>query len=195
MSLTTIFADPKSKPAKELARLDARRRTLLAQERDALSALEASQAEHDRLERVIRDGEAKALAFDKDDPSTKARPKLAKLAKDIDTWTSEADTLANAIVAIDEEARRVVMVHCDELVSEAIASHDAARQRIRELCAGLDTQAAALKAAYVQVQSVMAAAGRNAETARMRVPPSVETLAREGGAPALLHPDDRALVA
>jgi predicted nucleic acid-binding Zn-ribbon protein len=195
MSLTSLFAAPQSKPAKELAKLGARRRTLLAQERDALTALDAAKAEHDRLERVIRDGEAKARALGQDDPSLKAGPKLDKLRKAVDTWTSEADTLARAIVALDEEARRVVMVHCDELVDEAIASHDAARARITELCAGLDTQAAALKAAYVQVQSVMAAAGRNAETSRMRVPPAVEMLVREGGAPPLLHEDDRALVA
>jgi len=94
MSLTDLFTNPESRPAKELAQLGARRRTLLSQERDALTALDAAQAEHARLERVIRDGEAKALALGEDIPSTKAGPKLAKLAKEIDTRTEETDKLA-----------------------------------------------------------------------------------------------------
>ena len=195
MSLTDLFTNPESRPAKELAQLGARRRTLLSQERDALTALDAAQAERARLERVIRDGEAKALALGEDIPSTKAGPKLAKLAKEIDARTEETDKLARAIVALDEHAREVVRVNADDLVAEAIASHDAARERIRELCAGLDTQAAALKAAYIQVQRIAAATGRSHEVRAMRVPPSVEMLVREGGAEPLLHEDDRALVA
>ena len=186
MSLTSLFDHPECKPAKELAKLGARRRTLLAQERDSLQALDAARDEHARLERVVKDGEARALALGEDVPSTKAGPKLEKLAAQVHAHTEEADRLARAIVALDEEARRVAMIHTDELVAEAIASHDAARERIRELCAGLDTQAAALRSAYVACQATLAAAGRNHEARDMRVPPSTEMMVREGGAPALM---------
>jgi hypothetical protein len=193
VSLTDIFNNPQSKPAKELARLGARRRTLLAQEGEALQALDAARDEHARLERVVKDGEAKALALGEDMPSTKARPKLDKLAREVETRQEEADGLARAIVALDEQVRYVVTTNSDELVAEAIASHDAARERIRELCAALDSQQSALRHAYVAVQSVMTAAGRNAETRDMRVPPSTEVMVREGGAEPLLP--DRVLAA
>jgi predicted nucleic acid-binding Zn-ribbon protein len=195
MSLTSLFPAPECKPARELAKLGARRRELLARERDALGALDAAQAEHARLERVIKDGEAKALALGEDIPSTKAGPELEKLAREVDARTEETDKLGRALLMLDEEARNLVTVNADELVAEATATHDAARERIRELCAGLDAQAAELRASYVAVQAVLAAAGRNSETAHMRVPPSTEMLVREGGAPSLLHPDDRVLAA
>jgi len=184
--LTNLFPSPSSRPAKQLAQLGARRRELLAQERDALTALEAAQAEHARLERVIKDGEAKALALGEDIPSTKAGPKLEKLAREVDARTEETDKLGRAILMLDEEARSLVTVHADELVAEAIAAHDRARERITELVAGLDAQAAALRGAYVAVQATLAAAGRNQETTYMRVPPSTEMMVREGGAPALM---------
>jgi|RhiMethySRZTD1v2_1073278.scaffolds.fasta_scaffold122472_4 hypothetical protein len=118
-----------------------------------------------------------------------------RLGKEVGAKREEADSLSRAVLAIDEHAREIVRVNADELVSEAIASHDAARQRITELVADLDSQQSALRHAYVQVQSIMAIAGRNAETSPMRVPSALETLVREGGAPALLHPDDRVLAA
>ena len=113
----------------------------------------------------------------------------------METRQDEADKLGRAVLALDGHAREIVRVHADELVAEAIAQHDAARARITELCADLDSQQSALRHSYVAVQSIMATAGRNAETSRMRVPPAIETLVREGGAPALLHPDDRVLAA
>ena len=113
----------------------------------------------------------------------------------METRQDEADKLGRAVLALDGHAREIVRVHADELVAEAIAQHDAARARITELCADLDSQQSALRHSYVAVQSIMATAGRNAETARMRIPPALETLVRERGAPALLHPDDRVLAA
>jgi len=192
MMLTDIFPNPSSKPAQELARLGARRRELLAQERDELSALEAAQAEHARLERVISDSEAKALVLGTEPVVNKgASGKVTKLARQVDEHSNTADRLARAVTAIDGEARRITSTNCDELVAEAIESHDVARARITELVADLNTQQAALRSAFVACQSVLSAAGRSAQTAHMRVPPSVETLVREGGAPQLM--DDRAL--
>jgi hypothetical protein len=186
MMLTDIFPNSSSKPAQDLARLGARRRQLLAQERDELSALETAQAEHAGLERVIADSEAKALALGQDTPKAKAGPKLEKLAREVDARTEETDKLGRALLMLDEEARNLVTVHADELVAEAIAAHDHARERITELVAGLDAQAAALRGAYVAVQATLAAAGRNHEARDMRVPSSPEMMVREGGAPALM---------
>jgi hypothetical protein len=146
MPTYNLFPSPTSKSAQRLTQLGDRRRELLAQERDALTALETAQAEHARLQRVIADDEAKALALG-DEPAVQkaAQGKLAKLAHQVDQHNNTADRLARAIVALDDEARRTTTTNCDELVAEAIESHDAARARITELVADLNQQQAALR--------------------------------------------------
>jgi hypothetical protein len=193
--LTNLFTTPKSQPAQRLAELGARRVELLAQERDELTALDSAQDEHARLGRVIAEGEAKALALGKTAPEAKAISKLDKLAEEINERAGQSDWLARAIVAIDDEARRVTMIHCDELLDEAIAMHDHARGRIVELVAQLHEQRAALRSAYIAAQSIAASAGRNTLNARLRDTPSVATIVHEGSAPPLIHQDDRAIAA
>jgi hypothetical protein len=193
--LTNLFTTPKSQPAQRLAELGARRVELLAQERDELTALDSAQDEHARLGRVIAEGEAKALALGKTAPEAKAISKLDKLAEEINERAATSDRLARAIVALDEEARETVRIHADELLNEAIALHDHARNRVAELVAELHEQRAALRSAYAAAQSIAATAGRSTLTARLRDTPSVETLVLEGGAPPLIHEDDRAIAA
>jgi hypothetical protein len=193
--LTNLFANPQSQPAQRLAELGARRRELLAQERDELTALDSARDEHERLERVIADAEARSLALGEDAPQAKARTTLDKLDKEINAHSAASDQFARAIVAIDDEARRVTMIHCDELLDEAIAMHDHARERTAELVAQLQEQRAALRSAYIAAQSIAASAGRNTLNARLRDTPSVATIVHEGSAPPLIHQDDRAIAA
>lgn len=194
---TDLFTHPISQPAQQLARLGARRRELLAQERDALTALDAARAEHSRLQRVIADDEAKALALG-DEPAVPkgAHGKLDKLGQQVTEHTTSSDRLARAIVALDDEARRVTMTNAEELPSEAIAAHDQARERIADLVAELNEQQATLRSAYAAAQRILATAGQSARTARLRDVPSVEVIVRENGeVPALIHDDDRAIAA
>jgi chromosome segregation ATPase len=190
--MSDLFPSPICGPAHQLAKLGARRRELLARERDELTALEAAQAEHDRLQHVIEDDEAKATALGTEPVVNKgASGKLTKLARGVEEHTAAADRFGRAVVQLDDEIRRVTMDNCNELVNEAIDQHDHARQRITDLVAELKQQQAALRSAYVACQSVLSTSGHAAQTARMAVPPSLEMLVREGGAPPLM--DDRAL--
>jgi hypothetical protein len=191
--MNDLFPNPTSKPAQLLAEFAARRRELLAQERDELTRLDHAREDHTRLARVIAEGEARALALGETAPQAQASSKLDKLAKEIDTGTATSDRLGRAILTLDEEARRVTMTNADELVAEAVAIHDHARERVTQLIAELNEQQAALRAAYVAAQSVLSTAGRNTVTADLSVPPTTGMLVREGGAPALLRDEDRAL--
>ena len=196
MSPPSLFADPRSKPAQRLHELAARRRELVTRERDALTALQTARAEHTRLERVIADDEAKALAHNESPAVPKAaQGKVDRLAQQVAEHTHTSDLLSRAILTIDEEAREVTRVNVDELLNEAIGLHDHARERITELATELRAQQAALTEAYASAQRILATAGRNQLTARLRVTPTVEQLVREGSAPPLIHEDDRAIAA
>jgi chromosome segregation ATPase len=192
--MTDLFTNPQSEPARTLADLNARRRDLTAQQRDELTRLDAARAEHTRLATDLEDREARALALGHETPNAKAdRAKLGKLERQIDEHTETTSRLARAITALNEEIKRTTITHSDELLDEAVAVHDQARDRITELVAELHAQQAELRIAYIAAQRILAAAGRN--HVRLRDTPSLETLVREGEAPALFHPHDLATAA
>jgi hypothetical protein len=188
--LTSLFTTPRSKPARRLSELGARRRELFTEERDALASLEAAQVEHTRLAKVVVDDEAKALALGTK-PQVNAQGKLTKLARQVEEHHAASDRLARAIVALDEEVRHIAMINADELISEAVTSHEAARERIGQLVTELREQQAVLRGMYVASQAVFNSVGLARLTDRLRIAPDVETLVRDGGAEPLLRKDDR----
>src|SRR4051794_36852895 len=146
--LPDMFDSPQSAPAQLLAELGARRRELLAQEREALAALDVAQAEHARLARVVADDEAKALVLGEEPKVNKgAQIKVAKLATEADEHGRNADRFGAAVVALDDETRRVVMENACELLSEAVDQHNAARERITQLVSELHERQAELRVA------------------------------------------------
>jgi hypothetical protein len=73
-----------------------------------------------------------------------------------------------------------------------VLAHEQARARVAEVVAQLNHEQEKMREAFIAAQRILATAGRNQMTAHLRAVPSVEQLAREGTAPQLLHPHDRA---
>jgi len=190
--LTQLFTDPQSAPAKQLAELGDHRRRLLAQQRDALTALDGANAEHYRLERFIQEREDRALALGQPAPDAKSdRAKLNKLARQVTEHSDNADRLDRALGLLDQEASDIVRDQVSVLVTDALSIHAHANDHIAELVAELHQRQAELRAAFTAAQRILTTAGHSTALHALRDVPSVETLVREGQAPALMHPADR----
>jgi hypothetical protein len=161
VNLTSLFSDPQSEPAKQLAQLGARRRELLAKQRDALTALDAVKAEHNRLARDLEDREARSLALGQDAPRKSDRDNVAKAARKVDEHDNAVAQIARAVELIDEEAQRTVTANALTLFSEANELHQAAHARVAELTAELHAQQAALRDAFAIAQRVLTAGGHH----------------------------------
>jgi hypothetical protein len=190
-----LFVDPRGKAAKELAKLHERRRELQRQQRDALQARDSARAEHDRLDEQIKTREARALALDQPAATKRDRTRLVQLADQAADHDRTAAALGAAITMVEHEIRRCAHTAYDELLDEAIADHEQAREEITEALQSLTAAQARARAAYASAQAIAANAGVMHLTARMRVVPNLEQIVRDGGIDPLINPRDRDVIA
>lgn len=190
-----LFSNPRGKAARRLAQLRARRRELQRQQREALLERDAAEREHNQLTDRIDQAESHALAHDKPADTKTDKAKLIKTAKRVDELTAHADALDRAVITLAGEMAELAREHYDELLAEALDNHAAAADRIAVLIGQLHAELDTAKQAYTAAQALAANAGHHAATARLRATPSAERAVRDGGIPALVHDDDRALAA
>jgi len=190
-----LFAAPKGKAAKELAKLHERRRELQRQQRDALQARDSARAEHDRLDEQVKTTQARALALDQPAATKRDRTRLVQVADEAADHDRTAAALGAAITVIEDDIRRRAHTAYDELLDEAIANHDQARDEITEALQSVTAAQARARAAYASAQAIAANAGVMHLTARMRAVPNLEQIVRDGGIDPLLNPHDRDVIA
>jgi chromosome segregation ATPase len=186
-----LFATPKGRPAKEIAKLHERRRELQRKQRDALQARDSARAEHDRLDEQIKTTRARALALQ---PANTKRDttRLGQVADQAADHDRTVEALGAAIAAIEAEIRERAQAACDELLDEAVAEHEQAREQVTEALQSLAAAQGRARAAYTAAQAVAANAGVLHITARMRDVPNVERIVRGGGLePLIPHDRDR----
>jgi chromosome segregation ATPase len=186
-----LFAAPKGKAAKELAKLHERRRELQRQQRDALQARDSARAEHDLLDQQVKATQARALALDQPADTKRDQTRLARLADQVGKHDHTATALAAAITTIEGEIRQRAQAAYDELLDEAVGEHEQARQQVTEVLQLLAEAHARARAAYTAAQAVASNAGVMHITARMRAVPNLEQIVRDGGIDPLIHPHDR----
>jgi hypothetical protein len=94
------------------------------------------------------------------------------------------------VTVINEEIQATRRDHADELLQQQLDLHATAAERIDQLIAQLHAETETAHNAYIEAQQVLAAAGRNETTARLRVTPSIEAVVRAGGLEPLLDYHD-----
>jgi hypothetical protein len=190
-----LFTAPRSKPARQLAELHARRRELQRQARDTELAVDQAQRDHDHLTDHIRQAEAHALAHAEPADTKSDRARLGKLERDLDKQRSHAAALDLAIDALADEQAELARDNYDELLGEAIDNHNAAVERAATAIADLDAAQAQARAAFAAAQSIHANAGHPERTAYLRAVPGIDTIVRDGGLAPLVDQRDHAAAA
>jgi hypothetical protein len=189
-----LFPVPRSKAAKEIAKLHDRRRELQHQERQALIARDSARAQHERLDEQVRSAEALALAHDKPASTKRDVARLGQLAHEVSDRDHRSTALGAAIVAIEGEIRKCAQANHDELMAKVMTDYDQARYQIDAALASLEAARARARGAYVAAQSLAANAGDMHVTRGLRdVPPTIEDIVRDGGLASLLPDHDHAI--
>jgi polyhydroxyalkanoate synthesis regulator phasin len=187
-----LFDAPTGKPAKQIASLHERRLALQRRLREALIARDTAHAEHDRLDEQVKTTQARALALDQPANTKRDTTRLGQVADQAADHDRTVEALGAAIAAIEAEIRERAQAACDELLDEAVAEHEQAREQVTEALQSLAAAQGRARAAYTAAQAVAANAGVLHITARMRDVPNVERIVRGGGLePLIPHDRDR----
>jgi hypothetical protein len=177
-------------PAEKLNALHARKRELLTQQRQALLDQQNAEREHQHLDHAIQVAHDRALALGENAPTEQDATQLTNAAEKLDHATQQVEQLERIIDVINEEIRAVRRDNADELVGEQLVIHADAAERIEQLIGQLHDEIETARRCYVEAQTILAAAGRNTTTARLRVTPSIEAVIRAGGLEPLLDEHD-----
>jgi hypothetical protein len=186
---------PKGQAAKEIGRLHDRRRDLQRRQRKALQARDSARDERDRLDEEVKATEARALALDQTANTKRDRTRLVKLADQAAEHDRSVTALDAALAAIEGEIRTRARGAYDELLDEAVADHEQAREQIIEALQLLGAARARARGAYTAAQAVAANAGAMHVTASLHDIPSIEGIVGDGGLEPLIHPHDRDVIA
>jgi chromosome segregation ATPase len=182
-----LFPAPKSKPAKQLVKLRARRLDLQRRAREALLARDRAQTERDRLEQEVNAAEARALALERNTDTRSDRARLADLADEVEDHDRTHTAIVAGIDAVDDEIRRVARDEYASLLDEVVASHDHAREEIGQALELIADAHGRARSAYASAQALTANAGDLGQRVELRDVPPVEQIVAEGGLDPLIR--------
>jgi chromosome segregation ATPase len=173
-----FFTAPRGEAARRLAELRSRRRELLAERREAVSASEESRAELDAAGKALERAEARSLAFGEADAPA-AKKALTRAKKAADEAAERDGRLGRAVQAVDDEMKAHAVEHLEEVIGELAEDHAAAAGRAEDAVRAMREAHAELLRVHRAAHALLTAVDppRNRS---LRAPASLEAIVAEG---------------